>query len=151
MLALIFLFLFGAQDGNQAEIGRLQSEVSRLSSELSKTQAVLQAETRPFCSAEIHVQGSVQGALPRTEGDAPLRANLLSMVSSPADCLPSDIRITATYFGALDSFVCSGTVGLPQTQFVQNTFVELRPYETEQFLKWMIILQIDPRAHRLCD
>jgi hypothetical protein len=72
MLALIFLFLFGAQDGNQAEIGRLQSEVSRLSSELSKTQAVLQAETRPFCSAEIHVQGSVQGALPRTEGDAPL-------------------------------------------------------------------------------
>jgi hypothetical protein len=58
------------------------------------------------------------------------------MVSTPADCLPADIRITGTYFGALDSFVCSGTVVMPQTQFVQNTFVEIRPFETEVFLKW---------------
>ena len=135
MLAAILLLLFGAQD-NSAEIGRLQGEVSRLSSELSRTQAILQAETRPFCSAQIHVQGNVQGALPRTDADAPLRANLLSMVSTPGDCLPSDIRITASFFGALDAFVCSGTVTMPQNHFVQNTFVELRPYQTEQFLKW---------------
>jgi hypothetical protein len=133
LLSTILLTFLSFQQDNSAEISRLQSEVSRLSSELSHTQAVLQAETRPFCSAEIHVQA---GVLRVSGPDTPARANLLAMVSSPGDCLPGEIRLTATYLSAGDSFVCSGTVAVPQTQSVQNTFVEIRPYETEIFLKW---------------
>ena len=135
LLTTLFLMLFGTQDGAQAaEISRLQSEVSRLSSELSSTQAALQAETRPFCSAQIHVQGSVL----RVSGpDTPAKANLLTMVSSPSgDCLPADVRITATYLSPTEAFVCVGTVTVQHVQPVQNTAIELRPYETEVFLKW---------------
>jgi hypothetical protein len=133
MLLTAALFaLFGLQDSS-GEIGRLQAEVSRLSSELDRTQAVLQAETRPFCSAQIHVQG---GLLRVTSPDIPLRTNLLSMVSTPSDCVPADILVTATYFTANETFVCSGTVGFQQSKPVQNTSVEFRPYEVETFLKW---------------
>src|SRR4030095_9421383 len=117
LLTTLFLMLFGTQDS--AEISRLQSEVGRLSSELSHTQAVLQAETRPFCTAEIHVQGS---GLRVSGPDTPARANLLAMVSSPGDCLPADIRITATYLSATETYVCSGTVTVQQFSPVQNTF-----------------------------
>jgi len=133
MIGTLLFFLLGMQDGSQAEVSRLQGEVSRLSSELDSTRAALQAETRPYCSAQIHVQG---GALRVTAADIPVRANILSMVSSSSDCFPSDIRFTATYFGAGESFVCSGNIGIPQNQNVQNTTVELRPYELEAFLKW---------------
>jgi hypothetical protein len=133
LLTVLFLLLGSQQDGAQAEIGRLQGEVRRLASELDKTQAVLQAETRPFCSAEIHMQGAAPRAL---SPDVPLRTNLLSMVSTPSDCLPANLRMTATYFDASGTFVCSGTVAVPQTQHVQNTAMEFRPYETEVFLKW---------------
>ena len=132
MSALLFLLL-GAQDGSQAEVSRLQSEVSRLSSELDRTRSALQAETRPYCSAQIRIQG---GVLRVTAADVPVRGNVLSMVSSAGDCFPADIRFTATYFGAGETFVCSGNVGIPQVQSVQNTAVELRPYELETFLKW---------------
>jgi hypothetical protein len=133
MLLAILLSFFGQQDRDQGEIFRLQGEVRRLATELDKTQAVLQAETRPFCSAEIRVQG---GALRITDPDIPLRANLLSMVSTPGDCLPAEIRMTATYFAANETFVCSGTVTVLQFQHIQNTSVEFRPYEIETFLKW---------------
>jgi hypothetical protein len=133
MIGTLLFFFLGIQDDSQAEISRLQGEVSRLSSELDSTRAALQAETRPYCSAQIRVQG---GALRVTAADVPVRANVLSMVSSSGDCLAADIRFTATYFGAGDAFVCSGNVGIPQTQYVQNVSVELRPYELESFLKW---------------
>jgi hypothetical protein len=58
------------------------------------------------------------------------------MVSTPGDCLPADIRMTATYFAVNDTFVCSGTVVVMQLQHIQNTSVEFRPYEVETFLKW---------------
>jgi hypothetical protein len=118
---------------SQNEISRLNGEVSRLSSELDKTRSALQAETRPYCSAQVRVQG---GALRVTAADIPVRANILSMVSSSNDCFPADIRFTATYFAPGETFVCSGNVGIPQNQNVQNVSVELRPYELEVFLKW---------------
>ena len=91
------------------------------------------AQGDPLCSAEIHVTGAGSRVV---NPDRPLTANVLSMISSPTDCLPADLRITATYFGAGEAFVCNGTVTVSRPRFVQSTAVEFRPYELEVFLKW---------------
>jgi hypothetical protein len=65
--------------------------------------------------------------------------NLLSTVSRPAeDCLPAEVRVTATYLDSSDNFVCSGTVEniAVQTGLIQNINLELRPANFGQFVRW---------------
>jgi len=135
-MVLPFLLLIAGMGVPQqeAEIGRLQSDVQRLSSELTRTQALVQNELRPMCSSESRFQA---GDLRIYGADTPIRTNLFSMVSTPADaCLSAEIRITATFLDSAGAFVCSGTSTIPQSAHVQNTFLEFRPYELEVFLKW---------------
>ena len=133
MVIPLLILMLGIQD-NSAEVGRLQGEVQRLSSELNGVQRLVQNELRPMCTAESRFQPI---NLRITNPQTPLLANLLGMVSNPADsCLPADIRVTATYFDPADTFVCSGTVTIPQAAAVQNTMLEFRPYELEVFVKW---------------
>jgi hypothetical protein len=122
--------------GNQVsgELNRLQGDVQRLKEELDATQRLLREELKPVCSAESRVHA---GELKIVDTITPIRANLFSMVSSPADsCLPAEVRVTASYFDPMGSFVCSGTLELNQATPIQNTVVEFRPYELETFLKW---------------
>ena len=129
-----FLVLFLGLQDNSAEVDRLRQDVQKLSSELSRTQAILQNELRPMCSSESRLQ---TGDLRITSADAPVRANLFGMVSTPSDsCLPADIRISVTYFDSTGAFVCGGTATISQNSHVQNTLFEFRPYELEVFLKW---------------
>jgi hypothetical protein len=134
MVASFLLLFLGLQDNSQAELNRLRQDVQRLSSDLSRTQATLQNELRPMCSSESRLQA---GDLRITSADAPVRANLFGMVSSPSEtCLPADVRISATYFDSTGAFVCSGTTTIVQASNIQNTLFEFRPYELEVFLKW---------------
>jgi hypothetical protein len=134
MVASLLLLFLGLQDNNQAELNRLRGDVQRLSSELSRTQTTLQNELRPMCSSESRLQ---TGDLRITSADAPVKANLFSMVSTPSEsCLPADIRISATYFDSTGAFVCGGTASVVQSLNIQNTFFEFRPYELEVFLRW---------------
>jgi hypothetical protein len=135
MVLPIIVFLMGLQ-GNQVsgELNRLQGDVQRLKEELDATQRLLREELKPVCSAESRVHA---GELKIVDTITPIRANLFSMVSSPADsCLPAEVRVTASYFDPMGSFVCSGTLELNQATPIQNTVVEFRPYELETFLKW---------------
>src|SRR5688572_22951844 len=99
MVIPLLILMLGIQD-NSAEVGRLQGEVQRLSSELNGVQSLIQNELRPMCTAESRFQPI---NLRITNPQTPLLANLLGMVSNPADsCLPADIRVTATYFDPAD-------------------------------------------------
>jgi hypothetical protein len=112
----------------------VQNEVQRLSSEISRTQNLVQNELRPMCSAESRLQAAEVRV---TNIETPIRVNLFGIVSNPAEsCLPADIRISATFHDDSGTFICGGSVVVPQTSFVQNTAVEFRPYELEVFLKW---------------
>jgi hypothetical protein len=134
MVATFLLLFLGFQDNTRGEVDSLRQEVQRLSSDLNRTQTLLQNELRPMCSAETRLQS---GDVRITGADAPVRANLFSMVSSPSEsCLPADIRISATYFDASGAFVCGGTAAIVQSLSIQNTLFEFRPYELEVFLKW---------------
>jgi hypothetical protein len=134
MVASILLLFLGLQDNTQAEVNRLRQDVQRLSSELTRTQTTLQNELRPMCSSESRLQA---GDLRITSADAPVRANLFGMVSTPSEsCLPADVRISATYFDSTGAFVCSGTTMILQSSNIKNTLLEFRPYELEVFLKW---------------
>ena len=117
----------------RAEISRLQQDVQRVTAELQKTQALLETEQRAICSSQSRVDAD---NLKITDPSAPIRLNLFAMVSSPSDCLPAEIRVTATYRDAAGAVVCSGTAGFSQSGHIQNTLAELRPYESEAFLKW---------------
>jgi hypothetical protein len=136
MVLPIVVFLLGLQGNGQlsGELNRLQGEVQRLRADLDETQRLLREELKPECSAESRVH---TGELKIVDTITPIRANLFSMVSSPADsCLPAEVRVTASYFDPMGSFVCSGTLELSQTTPIQNTVVEFRPCELETFLKW---------------
>jgi hypothetical protein len=117
----------------RAEIGRLQQDVQRVSAELQKTRALLESEQRAICSSQSRVDADNPKV---SDPAAPIRLNLFAMVSTPADCLPAEIRITATYRDSAGALVCSGTVSISQSAHIQNTLAELRPYEAETFLKW---------------
>lgn len=136
----ILVLLMGLQDNSQqlaeqrAQLNRLQQEVERVTSELSRTQAMLQSEARSACSSETRLQSNNARI---ADAATPVRLSLFSMVSNPSDgCLPAEIRMTATYFDSSDAFVCSGNVAINQSSHVQNTAFELRPYESEVFMKW---------------
>lgn len=117
----------------RAEISRLQQDVQRVTAELQRTQALLESEQRSICSSQSRVDVDNPKV---ADPAAPIRVNLFSMVSTPSDCLPAEIRITATYRDSAGALVCSGTVGITQSAHIQNTVAELRPYESETFLKW---------------
>lgn len=109
-------------------------DLQRLTDEVNRMNRLLQEELRPVCSSEIRLQGAAAGVV---DPVTPLRVNLFSMVSAPVDtCLPADIRLTATYFDPAGAFVCSGTIEIRQPIQIQNTLLEIRPYEPEAFLKW---------------
>lgn len=134
MIAPLFLLFFAAQDATQADVNRLQSEVQRLATEVSRTQALVQSELRPMCTAEARFQG---GDLRITTEDTPVRMNVFGIVSNPTDtCLPAEIRISATYFDGAGTFVCGGSTSVLQTIAVQNTTFEFRPYQLEVFIRW---------------
>ena len=134
MVFPILLALLAGQEVTQGDLSRVQGSVDRLASELQRTQALVQSELRPMCSAESRLQA---GDLRITALDMPVRVNLLGMVSSPSEtCLPAEIRITATYLDAAGGFICSGTTAIAQVTSVQNTFFEFRPYELEVFIRW---------------
>jgi len=132
----LLLLLVGLQDNSQlqSEVNRLQSDVRRLNSELNQTRTTLQNELRPMCSAESRLQS---GELKVTAREAPIRVNFFGMVSAPSDsCLPANIAVSATYVDPSGAFVCGGTATIPQQSFIQNTLVELLPYDLEVFLRW---------------
>ena len=117
-------------------INQVQSDVQRMSSELKSTQQLVQDQLRPMCSAEVRLQPQ-PASLKITDPQAPIRANVFSIVSTPSDaCLPAEISVTATYFDPMEMFVCSGTIVIGQGVRVQNTLFEFRPYEVEVFAKW---------------
>ena len=140
MILPILLLLFAPQDtsGQLAEQGRrlseLKQEVEKVTLELNRMYAMLQSDLKPTCSSESRLQSN---GVKVTEPSVPLRLNVLSVVSNPAEtCLPADIRITATYMDSSEVFVCSGNLGIIQVTQVQNTLFELRPYEPEVFNRW---------------
>lgn len=121
-------------DRQQQEIERQRAQIQSLSSELRQTVELIQRELRPTCEADIRW---LPGRWRITDLGTPLTANLFSNVSAPAEtCLPSEIRITATFFNAADSFVCSGAVTVSQNSRSQNTNFEFRPFDLEYFAKW---------------
>jgi hypothetical protein len=139
ILPFLVLLLGLQQDSAQqlaaqrAQIDRLQQEVERVNSELKETRAILQNEMKATCSSESRLQTN---ALKVADAGVPVRLNLLSMVSNPSDCLPAEIRVTATYSDPSDGLVCTGSVVMGQATQVQNISFEVRPYELETFLKW---------------
>jgi hypothetical protein len=140
MILPILVLMLRLQDNSgeiaaqRAEISRLQNDVQRVTDELRKTQAMLESEQRPFCSSQSRLDST---NLRITDPATPIRLTLFAMVSNPSDaCLPAEIRITATYQDSVGAFVCSGTVSVLQNSHIQNTLAELRPYESETFLKW---------------
>lgn len=140
MILPLIVLLLGLQDNSaeisaqRAEISRLQGEVQRITSELQKTQAALENEQRPFCSSQSRLQTNTVSI---SDASLPIRLNLFAIVSTPTEtCLPADIRLTATFQDSSGGFVCSGTVTFVQTLHIQNTQAELRPYDSEAFLKW---------------
>jgi hypothetical protein len=64
-----------------------------------------------------------------------LRTNLFSLVSD-GDCLPAEVRITATFFDSADTFLCSGSVKISQYARTQNLALEFNAYDIEVFTRW---------------
>ena len=140
MIFPYLILMLGLQDNaaeiasQRAEIDRLQQQVQTITAELHRTQALLESEIRPYCSSQSRVETT---SAPLADRDNPIRATLFAMISTPAEhCLPATIRITATYFDNAGAFLCSGTVNVTQSAHIQNTAVEIRPYESEAFLRW---------------
>jgi hypothetical protein len=140
MIFPYLILMLGLQDNSaeiasqRAEINRLQQQVQTITTELNRTRAQLESETRPYCSSQSRFETN---SVRITDRAMPIRANLFAMVSTPAEhCLPAEIRITATYFDPAGVFLCSGTVTVIQSAHIQNTSVEIRPYDSEVFLKW---------------
>jgi hypothetical protein len=140
MIFPILLLLLAPQDNSRqvaeqtAQLNQLKQEVEKVTSELTRMQAMLQSDLKPTCSSESRLQSN---GVKITEPSVPVRLNLFSVVSHPAEsCLPAEIRITATYMDSSEVFVCSGNLGIIQATQVQNTLFELRPYEPEVFIRW---------------
>ena len=140
MILPVLVLMLGLQDNSgeiaaqRAEISRLQQDVQRVTAELQKTQALVQNELRPSCSAQSRLDAS---NLKITDVITPVRVSLFAMVSNPGEaCLPAEIGIIATYQDSAGVFVCSGNVGFSQSSQIQNTLAEFLPYEPEVFLKW---------------
>jgi hypothetical protein len=91
------------------------------------------AFAQSVCSAEILFTNPRTNAGPADV----LSLNLFSAVSRPANCLPAQINLTATFFDADGNFVCSGTIVGVADQSVnsQSTNLEVRPLNFQEFVK----------------
>ena len=136
MIRPLFLVFLGLQSlqAQSPELQRVERGIADVRDSLEAIRSKVESDLKPQCSAEVKWQpgDSAQVAGPQSS----VNINLFSVVSQPRDsCLNAEIRITANFYMS-GEFVCSGTLALAQNDVVQNTYLEVRPFYMEQFLKW---------------
>jgi hypothetical protein len=144
---LLFAFL-GLQQPATAQaveitfqrVAELQGQVNDLRTrvtELNRTNEQIRTEIQKVSNCEADVQWLPLSTSRAVDPQVPIAISLFSAVSKPDEsCLGAEVRITANYYDAKGAFVCSGSLGVPQTVNVQNHIFEFRPMVLEYFMKW---------------
>jgi hypothetical protein len=124
----------------QGQVNDLRTRVTELRgqvSDLTRTNEQIRSEIQKVSNCEADVQWLPLSASRAVDPQAPIAISLLSAVSKPDEsCLGAEVRITANYYDAKGAFVCSGSLGVPQSVNVQNHIFEFRPMALEYFMKW---------------
>ncbi len=122
------------------EIRQLQSELQQQSQQLKRMEDQLaRQEQKTICTAEMRW---VSGGEPKKVPGIPLSVvslSLFSIVSKPGgNCLPTEIRVTASYLDAAENLVCSGAIEnlATQTSLAQSVNLEIRPWNLREFARW---------------
>ena len=147
-ISLLWAFVFLApQDAVRPAIERQEQQIRQLHSELQQQNQQLKRmedllarqDQKTICAAEMRW---VSGGEPRKTPGGPLSvvsASLFSIVSKPAGtCLPSEIRVTASYVDAEGNLVCSGVIEnmAIQSSLTQSVNLDIRPWNLREFARW---------------
>jgi hypothetical protein len=163
---LLFLFLGAQQQSNQQpataqavemtyqrvlevqqRMAQLQGQVNDLRTQLgglnerldvvARNTDQVRTEVQKIATCEAQVQWLPLSGGRTVDATTPLMLSLFSSVSRPGEgCLDAEVIITANYYGQGGSFVCGGSVKVPQSVHVQNHLFEFRPLTLEYFMKW---------------
>jgi hypothetical protein len=125
---LLMLFL-----GVQQDIQAVRGDVSNLREAIERLR--VDVKNQAFCSAEAKWLVQNQNNL-FADPQKPISLALMSMVSTPNECLPAEVKITANYYDPKGVFVCTGSLSVGQPANVQNLMFEFQPLNLEYFMKW---------------
>ena len=150
-MTTFLLLLFLQQPQIDQQLQRQQQQLQQMQQDLRDQEAQLrrlvelmerrqqEQRQRPICSVDLRwVNEAETRTTPRT-ATALVSLNLFSTISEPAgDCLPGEVRITASYLDANDNLVCSGAVEniAVQSTLTQSINFDVRPWDLNQFVRW---------------
>ena len=138
------LVLTPQQSGQQSEqqrqeLRQIQQQLQLQQEELERvTELLEEQQAKPLCLANIRL---VNDSGPVGLGlEASLPLNLFSTTSRPReDCLPAEIRLTASYFDRTGNLICSGVIRDAATQrgLTESINLEIRPWNLIEFVRWI--------------
>ena len=126
----------------QEQLQQIQQDLREQQQQLSRIKDLLVQEQnaqKSTCTADLRlVRGGEQYTLAAAQS-ATVPINLLSIVSQPREfCLPTEIRLTASYLGANDTLVCSGAIdAADQGALTQYINLLVRPWNAREFVFWL--------------
>ena len=140
---LIPVLAEGGQRDSQQDLQQIQQDLRAVQQQVSRIMDLLVQEQnaqKSTCSADLRqVRGGEQYTVAASQS-VTVPINLLSIVSQPrAFCLPTEIRVTASYLGANDSLICSGVIDQTAMQgaLSQNVNLLVRPWNAREFVLWL--------------
>jgi hypothetical protein len=135
---LLALFFLQNQDPQLEQIRR---EVDQIEGRLESVIDALnkRPDNRTVCSADLRWVGGSEPRRVPASTTALVPLSLFGIVSRPAaDCLPAEVRITASYLDSANNLVCAGAIenAAVQTAHTQSVNFEIRPWNLSEFSRW---------------
>ena len=124
------------------ELQQIRNQLQVQQQQLERLTELLEDSQDPaaiICTAAIR-QLNGPGRESVGPGDAvSVSLNLFSTVSQPREeCLPAEIRVTASYLDTAGKLICSGMVpGVAvQNSLTESIYLEIRPWNLREFIRW---------------
>ena len=126
MMASLLLALTMLAPQNEQELRQIREQLEKL---LEK----------PDCRVELQWVSNNEPRRVPPSSTAVVPLHFFAAVSNPAnECLPVEIRVSASYLDAANNLVCSGVIEnvARQTSLTQSINLDLRPYNLQEFARW---------------
>jgi len=123
------------------ELQQIRQDLRREFEEIrafQESRATREMDLKPLCTADLRWVSNGEDRKVAGTSAATVPLNLFSVVGRPTECLPAEIRVTASYLDTAGNLICGGAVenAALQTSPTQNVNFDVRPWNLREFVRW---------------
>ena len=126
----------------QQQLQQMEQALRKQNEQIGKLLELVEKQERQesqqsVCGADIRLVNSPERTAPYAATSV-VALSLFSTISQPSNCLPSEVRVTASFLDSANNLICSGSIANAafQTSNTQAINLDIRPGNLQEFARW---------------